>query len=309
MEEKEFDIVIVGGGPAGLTAGIYALRCGLSVLLIESKMIGGQATLTYEIKNFPGFESISGMELAMLIHSQAEKLGLVTEYEQVNKIDLSNKTVTCDSFIAKGKSIILAMGASARHVGVENEDRLIGAGVAYCAVCDGAFYKGEDVVLVGGGNSAIEDAIYMAKIAKSVTIVNNLDDFTCQQTLRDELKKVSEELKNITIYQSNVINKIFGDKKLEKVEIKNVHTGEMKEIVCGGMFVAIGRKPDTELIKDQIELDKYGYIVADENMHTSVEGVFVAGDIRVKKLRQIITACADGAIAATESNSYLNLIK
>ena len=306
---KEYDVVILGAGPAGLTASIYAVRSGLKTLVIENKMIGGQATLTYEIRNYPGFESISGMDLTMQMQAQAENLGVDFEYDSVEEINLEKKYVKTSMEEFSAKSLILAMGASARKVGAKNEEELTGKGVAYCAVCDGAFYKDLDVVMVGGGNSAVEDAIYMSKIAKSVTIVNNLPDFTCQEILREELNKTIGERKNISIIQGHVVKEMVGENKLEKVKIDAVDGSDTEEIECEGCFIAIGRKPDTDMVKGQIELNNQGYIVADENMHTSIEGVFVAGDIRVKNLRQIITACADGAIAGTEANTYINSLK
>ena len=306
MEQFNFDLIIVGSGPAGMTAGIYAKRSGLKTLIIEKNIIGGQASLTYEIKNYPGFETISGMELGMLMQQQAESLGCEFAYEVVNEINLQDKTIKTDSAIYKGKAIILALGAAARRVGVDNEENLIGKGVAYCAMCDGAFFKGEDVALIGGGNTAIEDAIYLSNICKSVTIVNNLPEFTCQQTLKDELNKVISDKNNITIHQNSVVNRIDGEDRLSGVEILNTVTNEKTLLNVNGMFVAIGRKPDTDIIQNQIELDKFGYIIADEDMKTSVEGVFAAGDVRVKNLRQIVTACSDGAIAATEANSYIS---
>lgn len=303
---SNYDLIIIGSGPAGMTAGIYAKRSGLNTLIIEKNIIGGQASLTYEIKNYPGFETISGMELGMLMQQQAESLGCEFDYENVKEINLKEKTVITDSDTYTAKSIILALGAAARHVGVDNEENLIGKGVAYCAMCDGAFFKDENVALIGGGNTAIEDAIYLSKICKSVTIVNNLPQFTCQQTLKDELNKIIEERNNITIYQNSIVNKINGEDRLNGVEILNTNTNETTLLNVTGMFVAIGRKPDTDIIKGQIDLDKFGYIIANEDMHTSVDGVFVAGDVRVKNLRQIITACADGAIAATEANTYIS---
>lgn len=306
---KQYDVIILGAGPAGLTASIYAVRSGLKTLVIENKMVGGQATLTYEIKNYPGFESISGMDLTMQMQAQAENLGVEFEYDTVEDINLNEKTVTTSMEQFSAKAIILAMGASARKIGAKNEDELTGKGVAYCAVCDGAFFKDEDVVMVGGGNSAIEDAIYLSKIAKSVTIVNNLPNFTCQEILKEELEKTIKERKNISIIQGHMIKEMVGKDKLEKVIIASVDGVETGEIPCAGCFVAIGRKPDTDMVREQIELDSHGYIKADENMHTSIDGVFVAGDIRVKNLRQIITACADGAIAGTEANAYINTLK
>lgn len=303
------DVLIIGAGPAGMTAGIYALRSGKSVKIIEGKMIGGQATLTYEINNFPGFESISGMELSMLMHSQVEKLGAETIYETVTEFDFDKKVVKTDSGEYEYKSLILSMGASARHIGAKNEDRLIGRGVCYCAVCDGAFFKDQSVVLVGGGNSAVEDAIYLSKIAKNVTIINNTPDFNCQKTLRDELDKTILEQNNIKYFHDSVVEEICGEDRVTGIKYKNLKTDQNTQIEVDGIFIAIGRKPDTELLKDKLSLDKNGYILADENMHTSVDGVFTAGDIRVKGLRQIITACGDGAIAGTEASNYINKLK
>ncbi len=303
---KEYDVVIIGAGPAGITAAIYALRSGLKTLLIENKMVGGQATLTFDIKNYPGFENINGMDLVMQMHAQAENLGAEMEYADVTGIDLKNKIVSTDSGKFSAKAIVLAMGASARRLGVENEDRLIGSGVAYCAVCDGAFFKNVNIVLVGGGNSAVEDAIYLSNIASNITIVNNMPAFNAQKILQDELRSVISKNNNITVFHNHVVSGIVGEKRLQGVTISHVDSGEEKHIECQGMFVAIGRKPDTELVKGQIEIDNMGYIKANENMHTSMEGVFVAGDIRVKSLRQIVTACADGAIAATEANYYIS---
>ena len=299
-----YDVIVLGCGPAGLTAAIYALRSGCSVLLVESNMIGGQATLTYEIKNYPGFEEISGMELAMKMHEQAEKLGAETTYGEIEKVDLENKEITLNGEIFSATSIVLCMGASARKLGVKNEKELTGRGVAYCAICDGAFFRDKKVVLVGGGNTAVEDAIYLSNICSSVTVVNNLDDFTCQKVLKDQFEKVATE-KELKALQGSIVKEIKGNDVVEGVVVAD-RNGVETVIGCDGVFVAIGRVPDTSLVQGQIETNKNGYIIADENMHTSVEGVFVAGDVRVKNLRQIITACGDGAIAGTEASTYVN---
>lgn len=303
---KKYDIIIIGAGPAGLTAAIYAARSEAKVLIIENQMLGGQASLAYDVQNFPGFLSITGMDLAMKMHEQVENLGVEICYDEIKEVNLEEKWVEVSEEKLFAKSIVLAMGAGARKLNLENEERLTGSGVAYCAVCDGAFYKNENVVIVGGGNSAVGEAIYLSPIAKSITLINNLDNFTCVKALESELNKVMEKNNNIKVYHEHVVKKIIGDRNLDKVIISNVKTNEESEIECKGMFVSIGRKPDTDLVKDQISLDKHGYIITDENMHTSVGGVFAAGDVRVKNLRQIITACGDGAIAGTEASHFAN---
>jgi len=308
--QKVYDIAIIGGGPAGLTAAIYALRSGKSTVMIEKMMIGGQSSLTWEIANFPGFVSISGMELATKMHEQATNLGLETVYADVTKVELKEKTKRIETTdgVIESKSVILTMGAKARPLGVENERKYVGSGLAYCAVCDGSFYKGLDIAMVGGGNSAVEDAIYMSKICPSVTIINNLSDFTCQQVLREEIEELIKAGK-ITVYQNSIVTKLNGDRQINGVEFKNTVTGKLTTKSVSGVFVAIGRIPESDIIKGIVNCDKSGYIIADENMHTNMAGVFVAGDIRVKNLRQVITACGDGAIAATEAGAYVNSLK
>lgn len=310
MQNKNVDVAIIGAGPAGLTAAIYALRSGLKVSIIEKLMIGGQASLTYDIKNYPGFETISGMELGLKMHAQAESLGAETVYGEVEKIEFKkgkNKLFTTDGELV-AKTIILAMGAKARNVGAVNEEKFIGRGVAYCAVCDGSFYKNKDVVLVGGGNSAVEDAIYLSKIAKSVTIINNLNLFTAQEVLVQEINEIIKN-GNIKVFHKHVVTKVLGENSVCGVEVKSLETGKVFEIPANGMFVAIGRIPDCDIVKGNVNVDNNGYIIANEHMETNVEGVFVCGDVRVKSLRQIITACADGAIAATSANNYINNFK
>lgn len=303
---KMYDVVIVGAGPGGLTAAIYALRSGLSVAIVEKAMIGGQASLTYEIKNFPGFVSISGMELAMKMHEQATLLGAETIYGEVKKINFAsmNNLLFIDDEQIFANTIILSMGAKARTLGVPGEAEFIGRGICYCAVCDGALYKDKEVVLVGGGNSAVEDAIYLSKICKSVTIINNLPTFTCQKVLLDDLEKQIEEKNNIFVNHNSCVLEISGEEMVKQVKYKNA---EGKEVLVNaeGVFIAIGRAPDTELVRNSVHLDAHGYVAVDENFETNQPGVFACGDVVVKKLRQIITACADGAIAATNANTFI----
>ncbi len=308
MEQICYDVIIVGGGPAGLTAAIYALRSGLKTLLIEKYMIGGQVVQTHKIYNFPSYDSIIGADLMIKMHNQAQNLGLESVYDQILSMSLTSKikVVNGQNGTYQARSIILCMGAKERKLGIEGEERWTGRGVSYCAVCDGALYKGKDVVVVGGGDSACEDAIYLSKICHHVTIV--CKDKTmkkAQKIVFEDLLKTAKTNQNITILYSSNVTTLQAEDSLEGVEVINQTNQETQKIPCSAIFIAIGRIPDTALIQKEITLSPAGYIVADENMHTNVAGVFVAGDIREKKLRQIITACADGAIAGNEANLYV----
>ncbi len=307
---EKYDVAIIGAGPGGLTAAIYALRSGLSVAIIEKAMIGGQTSLTYEVRNYPGFISISGMELAMKMHEQATLLGATTIYGEVSNINFSpmNNLLTIDDKQIFANTIILSMGARARTLGVKGEAELIGRGICYCAVCDGAIFKDKDVVLVGGGNSAVEDAIYLSNICKSITIINNLPSFTCQEVTLKELEKTIDEKKNIFINHNSMVLEFGGTNSLEFVKYKNDDGNEVVKKVSGA-FIAIGREPDTNLVRNSIHLDEHGYVAVDENLETNQPGVFACGDVRVKELRQIVTACADGAICATNAKTFINLNK
>lgn len=300
---KKYNVIVIGGGPAGLTTSIYALRGGCSVAMFEGNMLGGQCALSNDISNYPGFEKITGAELAITMHSQAEKLGLVSVYDKVEKVDLKNKRVLTKNSQFSADCIVLCMGAKSRKLNIENEDALTGKGVHYCATCDGAFYRGEEVLVIGGGNSAVEDAIYLCGLCKKVTLITHSDKLKCQdyflKTL-DSLKKA----KKLEIRYNLETTEIINDSGFKGIIVKNGKKTE--QILAKGMFVAIGRVADNDLIKEQIEINPWGFVKANENMHTSVEGVYVAGDLREKELRQIITACADGAIAGNECSKYLN---
>lgn len=299
MEKKSCDVLIIGGGPAGLMAGVYAARAGMNTVIVERLGVGGQIMLTPDIENFPGFLKVGGAELAEKMSEQATHCGVETIYDEIEEIDLVGKTVKCTDVEINAKAIIIAAGAHPRPLGAENETRLTGSGVHYCALCDGAFYKGKNVVVVGGGNSAVEEAIYMAAIATHVTVINNLSTWTAQAVLIEKL----ESLENITVHHNSTVSKIVGEKKVEAIETS------AGRIECNGVFVAIGRVPSTEMFKEKIELTKQGYIIADKKMQTSVEGVFAAGDVTDKNVRQVITACADGAVAATHAVEYCRLKK
>ncbi len=303
---KRYDLAIIGGGPGGLTAAIYALRSGLSTVIIEKAMIGGQTSLTGEIENYPGILNINGMELTMKMHEQATHYGVVTLYGEVKNIEFKemNNVLLVDDEKICANTIILSMGAKARTLNVPGEAELTSRGVCYCAVCDGAIYRGRDVVLVGAGNSALEDAIYLSNICKTVTIINYLPKFKAQDYLIKELEKQMATKNNIKIIYNANVSQIIGEKQISAV--KYILQDKEEELNAQGVFIAIGRTPDTALVKDLIELNERGYILTNEKLETNMPGVFAAGDVRVKDLRQIITASADGAIAATNAKAYIN---
>ncbi len=303
-----YDLIIVGGGPAGLTAAIYALRAGLKVLLIERLMPGGQVAQTTKIENYPGFESIDGLELAMKMHVQAEKLGLEIEYADVLEysIDGEIKKIKTYSNVFEAKSVILALGASAKQLNVANEKKYIGRGLSYCATCDGSFFKDKVVAIVGGGNTSLEDCIYLSGIVKKVYLIHRRDTFRGEHAnVANFNRLLNSENSNVTQILNSTVVELFGENKLEGLVLENKINGEKTKLELDGLFVAIGRKPDTELLKDVIELNSNGYIVTDEKMATNIKGVFAAGDVREKSLRQIVTACSDGAIAAISAFEFI----
>lgn len=288
-----YDLLILGAGPSGLTAGIYAARGGLKTAIIEKTSFGGQLALTSEIENYPGFENISGFELAYKMQQQAEKLGVEFIYEEITDLDIVGdvKSVKTQGNKYEAKAIIIAMGASPRLLGLDKEKALLGAGVSYCATCDGAFFRGKDVAVIGGGNTAVEDAIYLSKFCNKVYIVHRRNEF---RATKAEINKMTAK-QNVELVLSSVVSDIFGESKVEGIEVT---TGEQKKrIDVSGVFVAIGRTPNTTLING-IDLTDNGYIVVDRLQRTSEKGVYAVGDIVDKSLRQVVTACADGAVAA-----------
>lgn len=300
---KKYDVVVIGGGPAGLTASIYALRGGCSVAMFEGNMLGGQCALSNDVSNYPGFEKISGAELAMTMHNQAEKLGLVSIYETVEKVDLKKKHIFTKNSQFSAECIVLCMGAKARKLNVKNEDELTGKGVHYCATCDGAFYRDEEVLVIGGGNSAVEDAIYLCGLCKKVILITHSEKLKCQDYFLKTLNSL-KKAKKLDIRYNLETTEIIDEGGFKGIVVKNGNKSE--KILAKGMFVAIGRIADNDLVKDQVELNPWGFVKARDNMQTSIKGVYVAGDLREKDLRQIITACADGAIAGNECSKYLN---
>ena len=297
-----YDVIILGAGPAGLTAGIYAARGGLNAVIVESKAVGGQAALTAEIENYPGFESVSGFELVSLMQAQCERLGVAFVYDNPVNVSLDGniKSVeTAYSGVLEARAVILATGAMPRTLGLPRESALMGGGVSYCATCEGAFFKGKAVAVVGGGNTAAEDALYLEKFASSVTLIHRRDALRADAILA---KRIAES--TVKVAWNSVVTQLNGENKLSSVTLKNVKTGELSDLPVSGLFVAVGQTPATEGLKG-VELDG-GYIVTDEEMCTSLPGVFAAGDVRKKTLRQVVTATADGAIAAESAIKFLN---
>ena len=298
----EYDVLIIGGGPAGLTAGIYAGRAGVKTAIIERNFTGGQASETFEIENYPGFLKVGGMELTQQMTEQAEKCGAEIIYDEPVSFDATTKTVTLlDGTKISGKTIIIAGGATHAHLGIDKEDKLRGKGVSYCATCDGAFYKGKVVTVVGGGNTALADAIYLAKFASKVYLVHRRREFRASPSLTQRLSDLGIIVKTPFVPESLVET----DGKLSAIVIKNRETDETETIESDGLFIAIGQTPDTKMFTG-INTDEKGYIITDEDMRTNVSGIFAAGDIRQKFLRQVVTACGDGAIAAERAVEYVN---
>lgn len=299
-----YDLVIIGGGPAGYTAALYASRAGLDSVLIEKLSAGGQMALTGEIDNYPGFEEgVDGLTLGFKMQQGAERFGAVTEYAEVLSVDFGEeiKRIETTSGTFWGKTVIVSTGANPRELGLSNEAHLMGRGVHYCAHCDGRFYKNKTVVVVGGGNSAAADALYLSRLAEKVILVHRRDKLRATKIYHEPLMKAE----NIEFMWNSSVREILAENRVNGVVIKNKETGEEKEIPCDGVFVSIGRKPATEFLNGALDLDEGGYIVADESTKTNVEGVYAVGDVRTKALRQIVTAVADGAVAVHYAEEYL----
>ena len=303
-----YDMIIIGGGPGGYTAALYAARAGLDVIVLEKLSAGGQMALTSQIDNYPGFEDgIDGFTLGEKMQAGAEKFGTKTEYAEVFSVDLKSipKVVETSEGTFYGHTVVLATGASPRDLGVSGEKELVGRGVHYCAACDGMFYKGKTVVIVGGGNTAAADAFVLSRIAKKVILVHRRDTLRATKIYHDPLMRAE----NVEFRWNSTVSEFISDEKVTGVKIKDVNTGEESVVECDGVFISVGRKPATELVKDQLELDSGGYVIADESTKTNIPGVYAVGDVRIKKVRQIVTAVADGSVAAHEAEEYLAEIK
>ena len=299
-----YDIIIIGGGPAGYTAALYAARAGLDTLVIEKMSAGGQMALTDIIDNYPGFEEgIDGFTLGMKMQAGAERFGAKTEYAELVSAALSGniKTVQTTSGEFLARSVIIATGANPRELGIEGEAELIGRGLHYCAHCDGRFYKGKTVLVVGGGNSAASDALYLSNLAEKVYVVHRRDTLRATKIYHEPLMRAE----NVEFIWDSAITDYIVDGKIIGAKIKNLKTGFEKELYFDGLFVSIGRKPATEALGGELLLDESGYIVADESTKTNLEGVYAIGDVRTKVLRQVVTAVADGAVAVHFAEEYL----
>ena len=298
-----YDVLIIGAGPAGLTAAIYAGRAAKKVLVFEAKTYGGQIVNTLDIENYPAEEHISGYDFATRLYNQVKNLGVKIIFERV--IDIKNsgkqKEVITDEGVYKTHSIIIATGSENRKLGLSNEEQLIGRGISYCATCDGAFYKKKKVAVVGGGNTALEDALYLSDIADKVYLIHRRNEFICEDVTVNRLKNKS----NVEFVLNCNVTRLNTDDKLESIEVTDAKKNT-RVIKVDGLFVAIGRIPENQAFADLIKLDNAGYIEADEKCHTNIEGVFVAGDNRTKSVRQLVTAVSDGAIAAAEAVKYIS---
>lgn len=304
MEVSLYDIIIIGSGPAGQTAAIYAKRAGLSTLVLEGNFIqGGQIINTYEVDNYPGFPGISGMELAEKFKEHMTAHGAETVRAKVNGISLEGniKIVHTKDKDYRGRTVILAAGAVHRKLEVPGEEELSGMGVSYCATCDGAFFKDKTVAVVGGGDVAVEDAVFLARICKKVYLIHRRDRLRAAKSLQDALKQSS----NVELCWNQVVTEIGGEDQVEWITVQQAENKDSHRVDVDGIFIAVGITPDTEFVKDLISLDPYGYIIAGEDGKTDIPGIYAAGDIRTKPLRQIITAAADGANCVASAEEYL----
>ena len=306
--QSAHDMVIIGGGPGGYTAALYAARAGLDTLVIERLSAGGQMALTHQIDNYPGFaDGVGGYELAEQMQRQAERFGAKTRNAQVQSVDLGKnpKEIRTSEGTFFAKTVVLATGANPRELGVDAERELVGRGVAYCAACDGMFYRGKTVVVVGGGNTAAADALLLSRIAQKVILVHRRDTLRATKIYHEPLEKAE----NVEFMWNSVVMELLHGDRLTGVRIRNVQTGEETEIAADGVFVSVGRKPATELVAGQLKLDEAGYIAAGESTQTSIPGVYAVGDVRSKLLRQVVTAVADGAVAVHMAEEYLAAYK
>ncbi len=299
-----YDMIVVGGGPGGYTAALYAARAGLDTLVLEKLSAGGQMALTEVIDNYPGYEEgIDGFTLGEKMQQQAQRFGAKTGYAQVERADLtaSPKVLHTSEGDFYARTVVLATGADPRQLGLENETALTGRGVAYCAACDGMRYKGKTVAVVGGGNSAVEDALLLSRIAEKVILIHRRDTLRATKVYQQPLMNAQ----NVEFRWNSTVTELLHDGKLTGVKLRDVNTGEETVLPCDGLFISVGRKPASQLAEGQLELDAGGYIAADETTKTSVPGVFAVGDVRTKLLRQVVTAVADGAVAVHMAEEYL----
>ena len=300
-----YDILVVGAGPAGLTAAIYAARSGLGVAVVEKQVPGGQIAYTHQLENYPGFaEGISGGAFSQQLKEQAERFGAKVLSDEILSVDFSgqSKKAMGRGGNYEARAVILAMGAAPRKLGLPGEDSMVGAGLSYCATCDGAFFRGKDTIVIGGGDTAFEDALYLCDVAKSVTLVHRRQEFRAQEYLINKAKE-KENLTMLLGYRPKALEGVLG---FEAIVLESTETGQEKKLAADGLFVAIGRIPDTGILQGQLALDKAGYLPSSEDTRTEIPGVFAAGDVRAKALRQVATAVSEGAVAAEQAREFLN---
>jgi thioredoxin reductase (NADPH) len=300
-----YDVIIIGSGPAGFTSGIYTSRAKLKTLIISGSLPGGQLMTTSEVENYPGFPNgIFGPELMMNMRQQAERFGTTVVDDEVLKVDFKNRPflISTHSESYEGRAILLCTGASPRKLGIDGEQEFGGKGVSYCATCDGPFFKGEEIAVIGGGDTAIEEATFLTKFGKSVKIIHRRDFLRASKILQEKAFENSK----IQFIWNHVVTRIGGNKKIESIDIKDLTTGKIQNLSVGGLFVAIGHEPNTSIFKDQLELDDKGYVVIKDSTRTSVEGVFAAGDVHDYRYRQAVTAAGFGCMAALDVEKWLS---
>lgn len=304
MEKKVYDMIVIGGGPGGYTAALYAARAGLSVAVVEKLSAGGQMMLTHTIDNYPGFtDGVEGFELSMNMQQQAQRFGAETVYAEVTNLELESdpKVVVTGEEQYLARTVVLSTGAGPKMLGLPMEQELTGQGVHYCAACDGMFYRGKTVVVVGGGNSAVADALVLSRLAKKVIVVHRRDTLRATKVYHERLMQAE----NVEFMWNSTVTELLSSGRFTGLRVKNLQTGAEQEIACDGVFISIGRTPASALVAGQIELDESGYIIAGESTATSLPGVYAVGDVRTKQVRQIVTAVSDGAVAAHMAEEYL----
>ena len=303
MAENVYDVLIIGGGPGGYTAALYAARANLSVVVLEKLTPGGQMGTTDVIDNYPGFpEGIGGFDLAMQMKQGAERFGAVTKLSEVVSVELSGpvKQIRIQDGTYQAKTVVLASGANPRELGLPGEQELRGRGVSYCATCDGMFYRGKTVAVVGGGNTAVADVLYLSRLCKKVYLIHRRDELRASKVYLDPLQKAE----NVEFVWDSEVKELLHGETITGVRVRNKKTGQDQELACDGVFVAVGQVPNTQLFKGQVDLDESGYVLAGETTKTNLPGVFAVGDLRKKPLRQVVTAASDGAVAAHFIEEY-----
>jgi len=308
MKEEIYDLVILGAGPAGLTAAIYALRFGLKTIVLERASIGGQIILSEKIENYPGFPSISPQKLMGEMQKQAENLGMRVEYEEIEKLKLKNEKkiiYTSSNKQYKSLALIIATGGEEKKLGVKGEEKFIGRGVSYCATCDAPFFKDKEIIAVGGGNTAIEESLYLTKFAHKVYLIHRRGMLRAEKILQQRVEKNPK----IQLILKTVVQEIYGDSKVEGVKLKNLSSNKIINLSCSGVFIFVGLQPNTKFLQNLVQLNEKGFIKTNKNLETNIKGIFACGDVRENLLKQVIVACGEGAQAAFVAKEYINKLK